>query len=57
MIKFKRREILERLRDYNPRPESELEFNSPFELLVAVQHSGRNMARALVRATALSAHD
>lgn len=32
----KRREIFTRLRAANPAPRSELEFNSPFELLVAV---------------------
>ncbi|WP_019021142.1 endonuclease III [Thioalkalivibrio sp. ALE23] len=32
----KRREIFERLRAANPEPTTELEYNSPFELLVAV---------------------
>ncbi len=32
----KRREILERLRAANPNPTTELEFSTPFELLVAV---------------------
>ncbi|MGL4794064.1 MAG: endonuclease III, partial [Aeromonas jandaei] len=32
----KRREILERLREHNPHPTTELNFNSPFELLIAV---------------------
>ncbi len=41
MNKEKRREILERLRDANPHPETELEYSSPFELLVAVTLSAQ----------------
>ena len=36
MNKEKRYEILSRLRDDNPTPESELNYSSPFELLIAV---------------------
>lgn len=36
MNKAKRLEILTRLRDNNPTPTTELNFNSPFELLIAV---------------------
>lgn len=36
MNKEKRLEILTRLRDDNPHPTTELNFNSPFELLIAV---------------------
>lgn len=36
MNKIKRREMLERLRAANPHPTTELNFSSPFELLIAV---------------------
>jgi endonuclease-3 len=36
MNKFKRREILIRLRAENPTPQTELNYSSPFELLIAV---------------------
>lgn len=36
MNKQKRHEIFTRLRDDNPNPTTELEYNSPFELLIAV---------------------
>ena len=36
MNKDKRRQILERLRDANPHPTTELNYRSPFELLIAV---------------------
>jgi len=36
MNKDKRRQILERLRDANPHPTTELNYSSPFELLIAV---------------------
>ncbi|MFT6926428.1 MAG: endonuclease-3 [Psychromonas sp.] len=36
MNKFKRREILMRLRAENPKPQTELNYSSPFELLIAV---------------------
>ena len=51
MNKIKRREILERLRDDNPHPESELEFNSPFELLVAVTLSAQATDVSVNKAT------
>ena len=41
MNKTKRREILVRLRENNPHPETELEYSSPFELLVAVTLSAQ----------------
>ncbi len=41
MNKEKRLEILTRLRDDNPHPTTELEFSSPFELLVAVTLSAQ----------------
>lgn len=36
MNKAKRQEIFERLKEQNPNPETELEYNSTFELLIAV---------------------
>lgn len=36
MNNIKRREILTRLSDENPKPETELNYSSPFELLIAV---------------------
>ncbi|GAA4348770.1 endonuclease III [Kangiella taiwanensis] len=36
MNKAKRQEIFERLREQNPNPQTELEYNSTFELLIAV---------------------
>ncbi|WP_028864207.1 endonuclease III [Psychromonas aquimarina] len=36
MNKEKRREILTRLRDNNPNPQTELNYSTPFELLIAV---------------------
>ena len=41
MNKEKRHQILTRLRDDNPHPETELEYSSPFELLVAVTLSAQ----------------
>ncbi|KZN32782.1 endonuclease IV [Pseudoalteromonas luteoviolacea S2607] len=41
MNKTKRLEILSRLRDDNPNPKSELEYTTPFELLVAVTLSAQ----------------
>ncbi len=41
MNKEKRHEILTRFRDNNPAPETELEYNSAFELLVAVTLSAQ----------------
>tara|TARA_R110001583_G_scaffold49303_2_gene154308 strand:- start:1841 stop:2476 length:636 start_codon:yes stop_codon:yes gene_type:complete len=39
--KLKRLEILTRLRDNNPKPETELNYSNPFELLVAVTLSAQ----------------
>jgi endonuclease-3 len=47
----KRRAIFERLRDANPRPRTELEYRSPFELLVAVILSAQATDRSVNRAT------
>lgn len=41
MNKLKRLEILTRLRDNNPKPETELNYSNPFELLVAVTLSAQ----------------
>jgi endonuclease-3 len=41
MNKEKRYQILTRLREQNPHPETELEYSSPFELLVAVTLSAQ----------------
>ncbi|WP_394184477.1 endonuclease III [Pseudoalteromonas tetraodonis] len=41
MNKEKRHQILTRLRDDNPHPETELEYSTPFELLVAVTLSAQ----------------
>ena len=42
MNKTKRTEIFKRWRDINPKPTTELEFSSPFELLVAVALSAQS---------------
>ncbi|MGB0895184.1 MAG: endonuclease III, partial [Parashewanella sp.] len=47
----KRREILERLRANNPKPETELNFSSPFELLVAVTLSAQATDVSVNKAT------
>jgi endonuclease-3 len=47
----KRRAIYERLRQLNPHPTSELEFSSPFELLVAVVLSAQATDRSVNAAT------
>jgi len=47
----RRRAIFERLRDANPRPRTELEYRSPFELLVAVILSAQATDRSVNRAT------
>lgn len=52
MNREKRREIFGRLRDANPRPTTELEYGSPFELLVAVILSAQATDRSVNRATA-----
>lgn len=41
MNKAKRTEIFTRLREQNPNPETELEYSSPFELLIAVLYSAQ----------------
>lgn len=51
MNKEKRRAILERLRDNNPHPETELEFSTPFELLVAVTLSAQATDVSVNKAT------
>ncbi|GLS91985.1 endonuclease III [Psychromonas marina] len=51
MNKDKRRIILTRLRDNNPKPETELNFSSPFELLVAVTLSAQATDVSVNKAT------
>ncbi len=51
MNNTKRKEILERLRDNNPHPETELNFSSPFELLVAVTLSAQATDVSVNKAT------
>ncbi|MDO6688102.1 MULTISPECIES: endonuclease III [unclassified Agarivorans] len=51
MNKDKRLEILTRLRDNNPKPETELNFASPFELLVAVTLSAQATDVSVNKAT------
>lgn len=53
MNKEKRIQILQRLRENNPRPTTELEFNSPFELLVAVLLSAQATDVSVNKATRL----
>jgi endonuclease-3 len=48
----KRRAIFERLRDANPEPTTELNYGSPFELLVAVLLSAQATDKGVNRATA-----
>jgi endonuclease-3 len=50
--KTKRLEILTRLRDDNPNPETELDFTTPFELLVAVTLSAQATDVSVNKATA-----
>jgi len=50
--KDKRIEIFTRLRDANPHPTTELEYNSPFELLVAVTLSAQATDVGVNKATA-----
>ena len=52
MNKTKRLEILTRLRDDNPSPETELDFSTPFELLVAVTLSAQATDVSVNKATA-----
>ncbi|MEH6735009.1 MAG: endonuclease III [Shewanella sp.] len=51
MNKDKRQQILNRLRDNNPKPETELNFSSPFELLVAVTLSAQATDVSVNKAT------
>lgn len=51
MNKVKRLEILTRLRDNNPHPETELKFSSAFELLVAVTLSAQATDVSVNKAT------
>jgi endonuclease-3 len=52
MNKEKRLEILTRLRDNNPAPTTELNFSSPFELLIAVLLSAQSTDVGVNKATA-----
>lgn len=52
MNKAKRIEILTRLRDNNPHPTTELQFSSPFELLIAVILSAQATDVSVNKATA-----
>ena len=52
MNNTKRREILTRLRDANPHPTTELNFSTPFELLVAVTLSAQSTDVGVNKATA-----
>ena len=51
MNKLKRIEILTRLRDQNPHPTTELQYNSPFELLIAVILSAQATDKGVNKAT------
>jgi len=51
MNKTKRTEIFTRLRNENPNPETELEYSSPFELLVAVALSAQATDVSVNKAT------
>jgi len=48
----KRRAIFERLRDANPEPKTELDYTTPFELLVAVVLSAQATDKGVNKATA-----
>jgi len=52
MNKAKRQKIFERLRDANPHPTTELNFSSPFELLIAVILSAQATDKGVNKATA-----
>jgi endonuclease III len=47
----KRREIFERFKEHNPTPTTELNFNSPFELLIAVMLSAQATDVSVNKAT------
>ena len=51
MNALKRRAIYERLRDANPKPTTELEYDSPFQLLVSVMLSAQATDRSVNAAT------
>lgn len=53
MNKDKRKEIFERFKQKNPHPETELKFNSPFELLIAVILSAQATDVSVNKATDL----
>ncbi|OOF28684.1 endonuclease III [Salinivibrio sp. IB872] len=52
MNKQKRQEILKRLRDNNPNPQTELNWSTPFELLIAVLLSAQATDVSVNKATA-----
>ncbi len=52
MSPAKRREMFERLRSLDPNPKTELEYGSPFELLVAVVLSAQATDKSVNKATA-----
>lgn len=56
MNKDKRRQILERLREANPHPTTELEYATPFELLIAVILSAQATDISVNKATPWSWH-
>ncbi len=51
MNKLKRSEIFSRLQAADPKPTTELEYNSPFELLVAVALSAQSTDKSVNKAT------
>lgn len=53
MNKEKRSEILQRLRDNNPKPTTELVYHTPFELLIAVLLSAQATDVSVNKATAM----
>jgi len=52
MNQHNRRQIFERLREANPNPTTELHYNSPFELLIAVLLSAQSTDKGVNKATA-----
>jgi len=51
MNRQKRSEIFSRLQAENPHPETELEYSSPFELLIAVALSAQATDKSVNKAT------
>lgn len=51
MNKHKRSEIFSRLKSENPEPKTELEYSTPFELLVAVALSAQSTDKGVNKAT------